>query len=326
VLTQAQVQGIYECTVTDWAQVGGAPGPIQRVLPPDGSGVLTDFVTGVLGVADAASLPASAPGCPPMERVGEDEGYDLFHGSAVWGPLADSTQYENAILPFSAGMWTYEAAHDTNPTLDVRSGVRPGALLVDQGTEQVTAFPVAWTGSQWSLNDATVVGDASKVHRISGIGFDASSATISAPAGTFTAADVGRVVDSPAAFPGTRVVAVAPDGTSATISPPRARVTGTADATLGAPVVSEATIAATSGASSPFPGTHYLYDVVDRSSPSYRAALELVGFQDDPSGLQSALCAGAHADDIRDGGYLPLEPITSPGGNVGVTCRRSSPV
>src|SRR5262249_43050523 len=35
-LTQTQLQGIYHCTSTDWSQVGGASGPIQRVLPPDG--------------------------------------------------------------------------------------------------------------------------------------------------------------------------------------------------------------------------------------------------------------------------------------------------
>src|SRR5262249_3355984 len=161
------------------------PGSIQRILPPDGSGVLEDFLTGVLGVADVAALPASGTGCAPIERLGEGQGYDLFHGSSVFGPAGGSTQYADAILPFRAGVWSYQAAHDTNPTLDVRSGVRPGALLVSQGPSTVAALPVVWTGSSWTLNDATVVGDAAHVHPVSGAGFDVSSGIISVPPGTF---------------------------------------------------------------------------------------------------------------------------------------------
>jgi len=321
-LTQAQLQGIYHCTYTDWSQVGGSPGPIQRILPPDGSGVLVDFLTADLGVTGVAALPTSAAGCPAIERIGEDQGYDLFHGSRIYGPAGDASAFPNAILPFSAGTWTYQASHDTNPTIDVRSGVRPGGLLVDQGTNHgVAAQAVLWTGSNWALDTATVVGNATQVHNTVGLGFTQFGTTATATAGTFTSADVGKTIDSPDVYPGTTITAVVPDGSSATISP-GAATTGTADAAIGSPVVSEATTLATIA---PFPGVHYLANVIDNTEPSYVAARALIGFQDASGGVQSSLCNGGHAEDILDNGFLPLAAQTSPGGNVGVTCRLATP-
>jgi len=70
---------------------------------------------------------------------------------------------------------------------------------------------------------------------------------------------------------------------------------------------------------------HLVYNVVDSTEPSYVQARALIGFSDTPGGSQSPLCSGAHAEDIFDAGFLPLEPRTSPGGNVGVTCTLQTP-
>jgi phosphate transport system substrate-binding protein len=323
-LTQAQLQGIYFCSYTDWSQVGGSPGPIQRVLPPDGSGLLDDFLTEDLGITSASGLP-SGSGCPAVERIGEDQAYDLFNGSSAYGPLGDAAQYPNAILPFSAGQWSYEAAHSTNPTLDLRAGARPGELVVAQGTTTVEASPVSWTGSTWQVDNSTVVGTTNQVRNATGLMFALHGTTVTAAVGTFQVGDVGKVLDSAKTPDGNVITAVAGDGSSATISP-GAQSGGTADGAIGYPIVSEQTVAATTGADSPFPGVHYLSNVIDDTEPSYAGARALVGFQDTPGGASSSLCNGGHGDDILDAGFLPLAAQTSPGGNPAITCRLSRPL
>jgi subtilisin family serine protease len=323
-LTQAQVQGIYQCTFTDWSQVGGSPGAIRRVLPPDGSGLLESFLLGVLGVPSVSALSAGTPSCPPILRIGENQAFDLYHGSGNFGPAGSAADYSRAILPYSAGAFAYQALHDTNPTIDLRAGARPGALLVAQGAATVTASAVAWDGGMWTLNTGTVVGNAASVHRVTGLSFTQFAATVSAAPGTFVAGDVGATLESAAAFRGTTVTAVSPDGSQATISP-GAAVSATTGAVLGPAAVSEAVVAATAGASGPFPGVHYLANVLDQGSPSYSTARSLVGFADSVGGTRSPLCTGANATDVLDAGFLPLRDRVSPGGNVGVTCVRLTP-
>ena len=50
-LSRAQLVGIYDCTITDWATVGGVAGPIQRYYPQVGSGTRSFFSTDILGKA-----------------------------------------------------------------------------------------------------------------------------------------------------------------------------------------------------------------------------------------------------------------------------------
>jgi hypothetical protein len=317
-LSPAQLQGIFACTYTDWSQVGGSPGPIQRVLPPDGSGVLDDFLRQDLGVGSVTALPASASGCPPIARTGEDEGYDLNNGSALYGPLADPRAYANAVLPFSAAAWTYEAAHATNPTLDLRAGVRPGELEVPQGIDDVDAAAIRWTGSTWQLDNSTVVGDSNDVRNVAGLEFVEHDAVVTSAPGTFQASDVGKTLDGLRTPDGNVITSVGADGSSATISP-GAQSDGVGPAAIGYPIVSEHTIAG--GA---FPGVHYVYNVVDSESTTYAAALALVGFEDAPGEARSSLCDGTDADLIVDNGFLPLAPRSTTGGNTGVTCTRDT--
>ena len=70
-LTAAQVRGIYQCTYTDWSEVGGTAGPIQRYMPPTTSGTRDFFYDEILGadssgVSKSTVLPTSAS-CPAIK-------------------------------------------------------------------------------------------------------------------------------------------------------------------------------------------------------------------------------------------------------------------
>ncbi|WP_436700036.1 substrate-binding domain-containing protein [Nocardioides sp. BYT-33-1] len=54
-LTLAQLQSIYDCSVTNWNQVGGGNAPIRPLVPQSGSGTLS-FFTSSLGVATGACV------------------------------------------------------------------------------------------------------------------------------------------------------------------------------------------------------------------------------------------------------------------------------
>ena len=124
---------------------------------------------------------------------------------------------------------------------------------------------------------------------------------------------------------GTVIVAVSSDGTTATISP-GATHAGTASIVVGSPAVGERNPNVLDAADlSVFPGVHYVYNVVDTSSPSVASARALVGFDDIPGGFTSVLCSGADQSAINDAGFLDLVPAPSPGGNAAVVCRVRSP-
>jgi hypothetical protein len=75
-----------------------------------------------------------------------------------------------------------------------------------------------------------------------------------------------------------------------------------------------------------FPGVHYLYNVVDTTSPGYATARGLVGFDASTGGTaKSALCSGLESTDILSAGFLSLPAQTQPNGSAGVTCRLKTP-
>jgi hypothetical protein len=212
--------------------------------------------------------------------------------------------------------------HSTNSTVDLRAGLRPGSLTVSQGVGTVGARSVTWTGSDWALNDATVVG--TNAHLVTA-STTAGSATVTAAAGTFVTSDVGKVANSPNLYGGTQVTGVSSDGSQATILP-GAAATGPGTIAIGYPVVSEHNPNVTNPSdTSMYAGVYYLYNVVDTTAPSYVTAVTLVGFGDVSGGTQSPLCSGSDSTIILDYGFLNLSAQTSPGGNVGVTCRLFTP-
>ena len=90
-LTTAQLASIYNCTVSDWGQVGGISGhPIHAFIPQSGSGTRAFFL-GAIGVAN--------PGACVNQTVQENEGVN---------PLLNDP---NAIVPFSIGKFIAEKFH-----------------------------------------------------------------------------------------------------------------------------------------------------------------------------------------------------------------------
>jgi hypothetical protein len=262
-LTQAQVQGIYNCTFTDWSAVGGSPGHITRVLPQNGSGTLSFFLSNVLGVSAISALPTGSTGqttgCTPIIQAQENEATDLYNGANLTGTNApfSNAAYSEAILPYSGGKWSFQAGASLDPTIDHRGGARPGALVVAQGTNSVKDLMVRWTGTAWVLNDASVVGSPSTVHTFSGktlathsiaaLTTTSRTATIGTTngsiqiTGTFSSSDANANVIATGVPPGDIITAVTQnDGvTSCSSACPKAilgkaaTATGTPSATLG---------------------------------------------------------------------------------------------
>ncbi len=112
-LTRGQIQSIYNCTFTDWSQVGGAPGPIQRYIPQPGSGTTDFWVNQYIGFDPTAF---SGPNCPAVNT-------SLQENDATGIPVAD---YQKAILGYSAGKWLFQKNLSINPTLDLTNGTQVG--------------------------------------------------------------------------------------------------------------------------------------------------------------------------------------------------------
>ncbi|HEX3541272.1 MAG TPA: substrate-binding domain-containing protein [Acidimicrobiales bacterium] len=151
-LTQAQLLSIYNCNVTDWSQVGGAPGPIQRYFPQVGSGTRSFFATDILGQASNYAPPTGISGCPDAVLVEENEGQQV-----------KATDTDSAIMPYSAAVWDLQQSNSINPSLDRRVNT-VGALQILHGittaaTPAVTAVPVHWNGSNhdYELDSTTQV-------------------------------------------------------------------------------------------------------------------------------------------------------------------------
>lgn len=95
-LTKTQLKGIYDCTYTDWSEVGGKPGQIKRFFTQAGSGAGLLFRNNVLDGFDPTTV--SSASCPAVV------GYQQSHGDLI--PKADRP---NAILPYSVAAWTTQA-------------------------------------------------------------------------------------------------------------------------------------------------------------------------------------------------------------------------
>jgi ABC-type phosphate transport system substrate-binding protein len=100
-LTTAQLTSIFNCSVTNWSQVGGADAPIEPYLPQSGSGTRSFWLS---------AINVATPGA----CVNQPAGFPENDGSAV--PAADRA---NAILPYSIATWL---AQNKGTSDDVRAG------------------------------------------------------------------------------------------------------------------------------------------------------------------------------------------------------------
>lgn len=131
-LSLAQLRGIYNCTYTNWNQVGGTAGPIQRYIPQAGSGTRSFFESEVLGFNPSTFSNAN---CPVLEETQENSGLDIAADGAV----------ETAISPYSVANWIAQA-NDTAP--DQRAGQELGGL----GGQAYTVL----SGGKYSANPTIV--------------------------------------------------------------------------------------------------------------------------------------------------------------------------
>ncbi len=132
-LTQSQVQGIYQCTITNWSQVGGAPGPIQRVLPPDRLRTGNFFWTTSSGPG-ASERPRLLGAARTSSGAQENQYYTTCSTAArPTGPSVTRRKTNNAIFPYSSVSGPTRPAPD-EPDIDLRSGLRQIALTVAMAT------------------------------------------------------------------------------------------------------------------------------------------------------------------------------------------------
>jgi len=92
-LTTAQLAGIYNCTTTNWNQVGGKNGLIKAFIPQSGSGTRSFFLTAI-GVPAPGACVSSV-----NDTLEENQGVN----PALKDP--------NAIFPFSIGKFIAEKFH-----------------------------------------------------------------------------------------------------------------------------------------------------------------------------------------------------------------------
>jgi len=97
-LTTAQLAAIYNCTDTNWSQVGGKNAPIHAFIPQTGSGTRSFFLSAI-GVATPGSCVSDAGG-----TLQENQGVNPV--------LKDP----DAIFPFSTGKYIAEKFHSAKCT------------------------------------------------------------------------------------------------------------------------------------------------------------------------------------------------------------------
>jgi ABC-type phosphate transport system substrate-binding protein len=103
-LTLADLQGIYNCTFTNWDQVGGKNAPIEALIPPSTTGVGKFWLT-ALGLKAAAAC-VNENGSVVVQQ---NEGID----TALFG--TNSAPNPNVIVPYSVGKYIAQRYHSPKP-------------------------------------------------------------------------------------------------------------------------------------------------------------------------------------------------------------------
>ena len=146
-LSMANLKKIYDCTYTDWSQVGGTAGPIQRYLPQSSSGTRSYFITDLLGLSSTATFPAVGDNCPAALAV--DKNGDPFEENR--GDKIPTADLEKAIFPYSAGQWAYQANNSANPSIDQRKS-STGTVTQIKGIDNHVGDSQLWNSSAVVLN------------------------------------------------------------------------------------------------------------------------------------------------------------------------------
>jgi ABC-type phosphate transport system substrate-binding protein len=111
-LTTTQVKEIFECTVTDWSEVGGQAGDIHVYLPPASAATLTFFLQAI-----GSSLTSVQAGCAGLPTV--------FDGQQNDGRTIDGDP--QGILPYAVTKWAAQVNEPTGIN-DYRGGAHIGLV------------------------------------------------------------------------------------------------------------------------------------------------------------------------------------------------------
>jgi phosphate transport system substrate-binding protein len=144
-MTLAQLRGIFDCTFTNWSQVGGTAGPIQRYFPQTGSGTYAFAVSDLIGFNP---FPISTPSCPAVIATQENSGTTI---------AANADQIE-AIVPYSAGNWvaqTRGTAPDQRAGQTIRSLAGQNLVVGSGATSRLNTAPGPVRESNVKLNNPT---------------------------------------------------------------------------------------------------------------------------------------------------------------------------
>ena len=107
-LTTAQLQGIYNCTLTNWSQVGGTSAPIAAMLPQNGSGTRSFFL-GAIGLTTPG--PCVSTSATRQGAAGANDN-TLEENEGVAPSL--NMNKADVIFPFSVGKWIAEKFHSAS--------------------------------------------------------------------------------------------------------------------------------------------------------------------------------------------------------------------
>jgi ABC-type phosphate transport system substrate-binding protein len=122
-LTLAQLKGIFECSITDWSQVGGQAGAIHVFTPPSGAATYTFFLQAI-----GSSLSSVATGCGTAAQPTQTN-----DGTSLAGD-------PQAIAPYAVTKW----AAQRNGAPGIKD-LRGGAVLGEIGAVGANVAPTTTT-------------------------------------------------------------------------------------------------------------------------------------------------------------------------------------
>jgi ABC-type phosphate transport system substrate-binding protein len=144
-LTTAQLKDIFECTDTDWSQVGGQPGPIHVYVPPTTAATYTFFLQAI-----GSSVTNVDAGCGNTTILQQQNDGRTLNGD----PLG--------IAPYAVTKWA--AQENGAPGIpDNRGGTQMG--LVNTATAPTTATSLGGQTYQ-VLNPAFATGASASFGRL----------------------------------------------------------------------------------------------------------------------------------------------------------------
>ena len=136
-LSTTQLQGIYNCTITNWSQVGGRNAPIDAFIPQAGSGTRSSFLSsiGLTAPGPCVSTSATVGGAAGANdnTLQEDEGV----AASLSGAAGSGVTRADVIFPYSVASYLtqrYRSARCFGKTCSTKtSGAQEGLACLPSG-------------------------------------------------------------------------------------------------------------------------------------------------------------------------------------------------